>query len=162
MNENNNLPAKNDDKIIKELSEKLDSLTDKNWLFLNYIRKNVPIKESYKLAGYSSKVQSAPYVLYHRLKEKAELLTDLEDFNRLKYKAELIKLVSMPLSDKKKDVTLSEKLRILKLMKTSLPDMNEAPKSQFTQIVINRYGTKEADFANRRGFENVIDADEVN
>ena len=154
----NELNANNEKKVIEDIGKQLDSLTNQNWLFLSYIRKNVPIKEAYKLAGYKSEVPSAPYMLMKRLRVKAELLTDLEDFNRLKYKAELIKLLSLPLSDTKKDVTISEKLRILKLFKGSLPDMQETPKHQFTQIVINRYGTKQADIAEIRGRGNVLDA----
>lgn len=161
MSEENKSLAKSEDKVTRSVEDQLNSLTDRNWLFIGYIRKNIPIKEAYKLAGYTSKVPSAPYSLMHKLRKTAELLVDTEDFHRLKYKNELNKLVSLPLSEDKKDVTLSEKLRVLKLFKSSLPDMQEAPKTQFTQIVIKRYGTEDKDAGKACDVENAVDAEIV-
>ena len=153
----------NSDKMNADLADKLNSLTERNWLFIKYIRKNVPIKEAYKLAGYTSKVPSAPYTLMHSLRDKIELITDIEGFNRLKYKAELEKLLSIPLAHTKKDVTVSEKLRILKEMRNSLPEMKDMQRPQYTQIVINRYGTEPKSVEKSAGGENaggaVIDAE---
>lgn len=126
------------DKMLQETQKALDTLTPRNWAFINYLRKNVPIKEAYKLAGYTSKVPSAPYVLHAHLKSKMELVEEIEGFNRFKYMQKLHKLVDLPLAESKKDVSISEALRVLKLFKSSLPEMNNAPTQQFTQIIIKR------------------------
>lgn len=115
----------------------LTSLTEQNWLFINNFLQNGSIKKSYKLAGYSGKDASAPYQLFKQLKSRIEDLANLDVTSRARLQADLAKVLDIPLQESKKELTLSEWLRVRKFVASITPEVtNQRP--QISLLVINR------------------------
>lgn len=115
----------------------LTTLTEQNWLFINNFLVTGNIKKSYKLAGYSGKDLSAPYQLFKQLKSRIEDLANLDVTSRARLQADLAKVLDIPLQESKKELTLSEWLRVRKFVASITPEVqNQRP--QISVLVINR------------------------
>lgn len=121
----------------------LTTLTEQNWLFINNFLQNGNIKKSYKLAGYSGKDLSAPYQLFKQLKSRIEDLANLDVTSRARLQADISKLLDIPLQESKKELTLSEYLRVRKFVASITPEVQNQ-KPQISVLVINR-PSKEGD-----------------
>lgn len=131
-NASNNPLTSNGKPIKKEIE-----LTEKNWLMLRYLREGKRIKEAYTLAGYDGSGDSC-YKMYHDLKGKLKEIVEADGFNKTRLAIEMEKLISLPLEESKKEVTLTEKLKAIRLANQILSeDAQKAPQSQFTMIIIN-------------------------
>lgn len=116
---------------------KLENLTERNWLFIKYFLETGKVVESYKLAGYKSDVRSAPYVLFKQLKSKIEEIGNLDVTSKARLQSDLSKLMDLPLASDKKELTLSEYLRVRKFVASITPEVQET-KPQISVLVINR------------------------
>jgi hypothetical protein len=123
----------NDDKQSNDLT----SLTEQNWLFINNFLQNGSIKKSYQLAGYRGKDLSAPYQLFKQLKSRIEDLANLDVTSRARLQADLARVLDLPLAESKKELTLSEWLRVRKFVASITPDV-QANKPQISVLIINR------------------------
>ena len=137
----------NDNKdLIKSIDKKeiddISFLTDRNWLFIKHFTKGNSIADSYKLAGYSSDVPSAPYMLYARLKKAIERVIQDDGVDKSRLMLETKKLLDIPLNPDKQTVSLTEKLRTIKAMANLLPEVKEQTHVNITNFVINRYPAK--------------------
>jgi len=122
------------DKLItnKELKE---TLTNKNWLFIQHIGNGLSVPDSYKLAGYKGKNEQQCYQLKHELKHKiAEYLRN-KGFNQETLAIELDKLLSLPLRPDQNSVTIDQKIKLVRLLKDSLPE-SEKKEPSFTRFTI--------------------------
>ena len=149
----------------------LTTLTEQNWLFINNFLVTGSIKKSYKLAGYSGKDSSAPYQLFKQLKTRIEDLANLDVTSRARLQADLARVLDIPLQESKKELTLSEWLRVRKFVASITPDVSQ-PKPQISVLVINRPSKAEekgdnGQFGNNPpthspGKDVVIDAEVIN
>lgn len=115
----------------------LTALTEQNWLFINNFLQNGSIKKSYKLAGYSGKDPSAPYQLFKQLKSRIEDLANLDVTSRARLQADLARVLDIPLQESKKELTISEWLRVRKFVASITPEVQQG-KPQISVLVINR------------------------
>jgi hypothetical protein len=118
--------------------DQFKDLTEQNWLFIKHYLQSGKVKESWERAGYTGKSDSAPYVLFHRLKAQIEAIGELDGFNRARFLSEINKLADLPLVKDKTEVSLNEKLRILKLMGTMLNSGKELAKPKLSVFIVNR------------------------
>lgn len=118
----------------KEL-ELNEVLTKKNFKFIQYISNGLDIQEAYKLAGYSGTNEQQPYQLKHKLKYKISEYLKNKGFNQEKLAVEIDKLISLPLRDDQKQVTIDQKIKILRLLKDSLPE-SEKKEPSFSRFTI--------------------------
>lgn len=129
-NENNQLET-------SKKERQLENLTERNWLFIKYYLETGKVVDSYKLAGYKSDVRCAPYVLFKQLKTKIEEIGNLDVTSKARLQSDLSKVMDIPLASNKKELTLSEWLRVRKFVASITPDVQEA-KPQISVLVINR------------------------
>ena len=110
-------------------------LTKKNYKFIKAIAEGYKAPEAYKIAGYMGTNEQQPYQLVHTLKYKiSEYLKD-SGFNQETLGIELNKLLSLPLRDDQKSVTIDQKIKILRLFKESLPE-SEKREPSFSRFTI--------------------------
>lgn len=138
MNENKDLNSS------KELNNKpneeersLEKLTDQNWLFINAFLQTGNVLKSYELAGYKGKNRSAPYQLFKQLKSRIEDLGNLDVTSRARLQADLKQVLDLPLMSDKKELSLSEWLRVRKFVASITPEATQA-KPQISVLIINR------------------------
>lgn len=111
-------------------------LTEQNWLMLKYLREGKRIREAYSLAGYTGSA-NACYQLYHILKGKLKEIVEADGFNKTRLAIEMEKLISLPLELNKTEVTLTEKLKAIRLANQIISDdAQKSPQATFTLIVI--------------------------
>lgn len=122
----------------------LTTLTEQNWLFINNFLQNGNIRKSYKLAGYSGKDLSAPYQLFKQLKSRIEDLGNLDITSRARLQADISRLLDIPLQESKKELTLSEYLRVRKFVASITPEATNQ-KPQISVLIINRSNSKQMD-----------------
>lgn len=127
-----------DNKLITDIDNKLNK---KQWSFLQYIASGLKVTEAYKLAGFKGKNIDSAYLLNHRLKDKINEILVNNGFNRNNFMIEVGKLIDLPLREDQKQVSIDQKIKILRLFKDSLPEQKK--ESSFTQFVISN-GTIEA------------------
>lgn len=134
-----------ENKEIKQLEEKL---TDKNFKFIEALSKGLKVHEAYKLAGYKGKNKQQPYQLMHKLKGKIQEYLENNGFNKSRVAIELEKLLSLPLRDTEKEVTIDQRLRMIGLLNKSLPEV-EKKSQNFTRFTIidNRVNSGQMDNA---------------
>lgn len=123
----------------KNANNDLASLTEQNWLFINNFLQNGSIKKSYKLAGYQGKDLSAPYQLFKQLKSRIEDLGNLDVTSRARLQADLARVLDLPLAESKKELTLSEWLRVRKFVASITPEV-QSKRPEISVLVINRPG----------------------
>lgn len=121
----------------------LADLTEQNWLFIKYYLKTGNVRKSYKLAGYTGKSESASYQLFSQLKARIEEIGSVDVLGRTRLMAEVNKLLDLPLDESKNNVSLTEKLRVIKLAASLTPEV-QAAKPNLSVFVINRYGAPAA------------------
>lgn len=124
--------------------DNLDNLTEKNWLFIKHLFANNTVVDAYALAGYESKEPSAPYVLHNRLKKSIEKIVESDGVDRIRLLREAKKLLDLPIDPEKVQVSFTEKLRSLRLLRDLVPEPAEAAKVNITSFTINRYDSKQA------------------
>jgi hypothetical protein len=117
----------------------LSDLTEQNWLFIKAYLNTGNVRKSYKLAGYTGKSESAAYVLFNSLKSRIEEIGSVDTLGRTRLMAEVNKLLDLPLDNNKNNVSLTEKLRVIKLAAALTPEV-QAAKPNLSVFVINRYG----------------------
>jgi GMP synthase PP-ATPase subunit len=127
-----------DNQLITDIDNKLNK---RQWSFLQYIAQGLKVTEAYKLAGFKGKNIDSAYLLNHRLKDKINEILVNNGFNRNNFMVEVSKLIDLPLRDDQKQVSIDQKIKILRLFKDSLPEQKK--ESSFTQFVISN-GTIEA------------------
>lgn len=115
----------------------LENLTERNWLFIKYFLETGKATIAYKRAGYKSEVRSAPYVLFKQLKERIEEIGNLDVTSRARLQSDLNKVLDLPLQESKKELTISEWLRVRKFAASITPDV-QVTKPQISVLVINR------------------------
>lgn len=115
----------------------LDSLTDRNWLFIKHFLATGKVVDSYRLAGYKSDVRSAPYVLFKQLKSRIEELGDLDVTSRARLQVDLNKVLDLPLASSTKELSINEWLKVRKFAASITPEIQTA-KPQISVLVINR------------------------
>lgn len=115
----------------------LATLTDQNWLFINAFLQTGNVQKSYKIAGYAGKDRSAPYQLFKQLKSRIEDLGNLDVTSRARLQADLKSVLDLPLAASKKELTLSEWLRVRKFTASLTPEAT-GQKPQISVLVINR------------------------
>jgi len=120
----------------KELITSLDDkLTKRQWSFLQYITQGLKVTEAYKLAGFKGKNPDSAYLLNHRLKDKIKQILEFNGFNRNNFMVEMQGLLNLPLRDDQKQVTIDQKIKVLRLFKDALPEQKrEHAYTQFTII----------------------------
>lgn len=123
----------------KELE--LNSLTEQNWLFINAFLKLGNVKKAYEMAGYKGESRAAPYVLFKHLKSVIEDLANLDVTSRARLQADLKQVLDLPLAESKKELTLSEWLRVRKFVAAISPEVQQ-PAKQISVLVINRSAAK--------------------
>ena len=123
--------------IEKHEGNSLKELTEQNWLFINAFLSCGNIRQAYEIAGYKGESRSAPYTLFKHLKHTIENLGDLDVTSRARLQADLKKVLDLPLADSKKELTLSEWLRIRKFVASITPEAAQQ-KPQISVLVINR------------------------
>lgn len=121
----------------KHEENQLANLTEQNWLFINAFLQCGSVKRAYKIAGYKGDSSGAPYELFRQLKSKIEALGDLDVTSRARLQADLAQVLNLPLADSKKELTLSEWLRVRKFVASITPEATQA-KPQISVLVINR------------------------
>lgn len=125
-------------------SKKEPELTEQNWLMLKYLREGKRVREAYTLAGYKG-TGEACYHLYQTIKGKLREIVEADGFNKTRLAIEMDKILSLPLDLSKTEVTLSEKLKSIRLANQILTeDAQKNPQATFTMIVIQNepMGTK--------------------
>jgi len=122
----------NNNKLITDIDTKLNK---RQWSFLQYIASGLKVTEAYKLAGFKGKNIDSAYLLNHRLKDKINEILVNNGFNRNNFMVEVSKLLDLPLRDDQKQVSIDQKIKILRLFKDSLPEQKK--ESNFTQFIIN-------------------------
>lgn len=143
-------------------------LTEGNWLFIKHYLKTGKATIAYEKAGYRSKCQSAPYSMFCKLKKQIEAIGELEGFNKARLMSQINEIDELPLSIDKTEVTLAEKLRILKLKHQILNSQQEAENSKLSVFIINRPGKQEVDTSSGINVpshinkKDVIDVNDVN
>lgn len=125
--------------LVKQNDTNLDTLTEQNWLFIKYFLNGHTIAESYRLAKYEGKDDSAPYNLYYHLKKRIALIQEAGSVDRVRLLKEAKQLLDMPLKEDKTSVTFSEKLRTIKVVANLVPEMKEVTPVHITNFTINRY-----------------------
>jgi len=120
-----------DNQLITSIDNKL---TKRQWNFLKFIANGLKVTEAYKLAGFKGKNINSAYLLNHRLKDKINEILINSGFNRNNFMVELGKLIDLPLRDDQKQVTIDQKIKILRLFKDSLPEQNN--QVSFTKFTI--------------------------
>jgi sulfur carrier protein ThiS len=110
-------------------------LTKRNFKFIQYIAQGLSPVEAYKLSGYSGTNEQQPYQLKHKLKYKISEYLKNKGFNQETLAVELDKLISLPLRDDQKQVTIDQKIKILRLLKDSLPE-SEKKEPSFSRFTI--------------------------
>jgi len=128
MNNNEN---NKDNQLITPLDNKL---SPKQWKFLEYITKGLSVPEAYKLSGFKGKHPNSPYLMNHRLKDKISEILVNNGFNSNNYMVKVEELLSLPLKDDQKQVTIDQRIKIMRLFKDSLPEMKK--EHTFTQFTI--------------------------
>lgn len=131
----------NNGKDVALSESKLATLTEQNWLFLNAYLQIGDAPKAYKIAGYKGEAKSAPYELLSRLKGSLEELGSLDIASKSRLLAEVNKLLQIPLSEDKKELTFTERLRLLKFVASITPEVDK-PKANVSMLIINRYDSK--------------------
>jgi len=144
-NENKKIENLSPSELEKETKD-LVTLTEQNWLFINAFLSCGSITKAYKIAGYKGESRAAPYVLYKQLKSRIEDLGNLDVTSRARLQADLKQVLDLPLAESKKELSLSEWLRVRKFVASITPDVQSA-KPNISVIVINR-AKREMDTAN--------------
>jgi len=138
-----------DKPIIKNEVAKVDSsntntlaeLTDQNWLFIKHFLETSDVRTAYSRAGYTGKVQSAPYELFRRLKPAIEEMVNAQLTSKIKFSDDLNKALSIPLIDKE-HLTVSEWLRLRKFAASLIPEVANN-KQTLSVLVVNRFDNQE-------------------
>lgn len=118
-------------KLITDIDNKLNK---RQWNFLQYIASGLKVTEAYKLAGFKGNNPDSAYLLNHRLKDKINEILVNNGFNRNNFMVEVGKLIDLPLREDQKQVSIDQKIKILRLFKDSLPEQKK--ESSFTQFTI--------------------------
>jgi len=126
------------DKLIEgEKAKKEVELTDANWKFIKHLRLGATIQEAYKLAGYESESLNAPYSLYHQIKRKMQEIIEADGFDKLRLARDFEKVLSLPLTEAKQEVTMTEWLKIRRLAHTIMSDNEQkVPNQSFSLIIL--------------------------
>lgn len=147
-NENKIANSENSSPAISEnKGNDLATLTDQNWLFINAFLQTGNILKSYKIAGYRGEDRSAPYQLFKQLKARIEDLGNLDVTSRARLQADLKQVLDLPLAANKKELTISEWLRVRKFAAAITPEATQA-KPQISVLVINRSAKSDGGVAN--------------
>jgi hypothetical protein len=118
-----------------EKLELKDTLTQKNYKFIEAISKGYKPPEAYQIAGYKGKNDQQPYQLMHALKYKISEYLRLKGFNQETVAIELDKLLSLPLRSDQTSVTVDQKIKLIRLLKDALPE-SEKKEPSFTRFTI--------------------------
>jgi len=110
-----------------------ERLTNKNRLFLDFVADGMPIGEAYQRAGYKGDLKNA-YDLKWKLKTELGKILEGKGFSREGVQIELSKLNTLPLISK--EITVDQKLRILKLVLETLPESKKAEKGAIQPFVV--------------------------
>jgi len=120
----------------KEITKQIEEgLTKKNFKFIEALSKGNSVKDSYVLAGYKGKNPQQPYQLMHKLKGKITEYLENNGFNKSRVAIELEKLLSLPLREEEKTVTIDQRLKMIGLLNKALPEQEKKAQS-FTRFTI--------------------------
>jgi len=132
----------NDKQLINTIDKKLNK---RQWKFIELMNKGLSIPEAYRLAGYTGINAQQPYQLNHYLKGKIAEIAEANGFNRNRLMVELNKLIDLPLDNTKLNVTLREKLSIIRTLAKCLPDVDK-PKDNLSRFtIVNNVVTTQVD-----------------
>lgn len=123
----------NEDKALLKEDIVKEHLSKRDLKFIQYRMQGLKVKEAYKLAGFKGSDASA-YVLSHRLNGRVNALVKQGSFNQTELMLEVTKLVSLPLRPDQNQVTVDQKIKVLRLFKDALPEQDK--KQSFTQFTI--------------------------
>ena len=111
---------------------KLDDLTPKNRLFLEYLGAGKPTVEAYKLAGYTGKDHSA-YELRSYLGKYLEAYLAAKGLDRSRLISAFSELLDIPIL-KPDFITVDMRLKLLKEASKFLPKADQADKPKITEV----------------------------
>lgn len=126
----------------KSLDNLKETLTKKNFKFIELLASGLSVVEAYKAAGYTGTNEQQPYQLSHSLKHKISEYLQNKGFNKENLAIELGKLLSLPLRPDQTNVTVDQKIKLLRLFKDALPESEKKEEPKFTRFtVVNNYVT---------------------
>jgi len=144
MNNNDNnkdIVIKNDNNAV---NADLDSLTERDWKFIKFKLQGLGTAESYRLSGFKGSSESAPYALYNSLKKRLAFIQEAEGIDKTRLLFEMKKILDMPLNEGKTSLSLTEKLKAIRLVGSFLADTKEPSHINISNFTINRFTKKDS------------------